>query len=1197
MFLDQWLKKAREEAVRRELPGRTEKPGGFKHKRSGGSGFVEQLEQRVMLSGSRLDRLATFAGQANGAITPGVILDSNGDLFGTDEGDDATGSFSVFEIARGSSAVTTLASFNETNGSSPSALVLDSNGDLFGTTYLGGDADGDGTVFELASGSSVITILANFNGANGSHPRGLVLDSSGDLFGATALGGEGDGSIFEIAQGSSTITTVANFNGSDGSLPGGVTLDSSGDLFGTTDQPKGIVFEIASGSSSITTIASFNQATGFYPGSLILDSSGDLFGTTRGSLKAGFNGTVFEIPQGASTISTLATFTGTKALLPSGLVLDSSGNLYGTTRRGGDDEHGTVFELAQGASAVTTLFAFDGIDGFIPSGLALDSSGELFGTTRDNIVFQLTPIGNTATTTSIQSSDLISIEGASATFTATVTPASTGPAPTGPVAFLDDGVRFGTSDLTAGGTATFTTRRLPAGALSITARYLGDPTYAQSTSAPLSQSVSPFKFGALDFNYGSSGVTSNNIGLTSVSDVVVQSNGQAVVAGTAGTPGSARSEFVTVARFNTDGSLDPTFGTMGVTHLFVGGNDAASAAALLPDGDILVAATSTDLSTGASLFALFELTSAGALDPSFGGGNGYVQTRFSATVPTTENDFADCIAVNSSGEIFVGGSSNAAGNGQDFAIAAYNPDGTPDSGFGPTSAGTVTLAFTGDDSIASLVVEPDGDLVAAGSTVNASGISSVALATFLPTGTLDTHFGDKGKVVTSVPGGNDAAASSVALAPGNKLVVGGYAATGSAAAGTLSSDFLILRYSANGTLDHTFNHTGLVTTSFNQPAAVTRILVDPDGSIVATGKTAPSLSALDPANLDAAIARYESNGQPDLSFNSTGQSTFSFAATPSPSAVSSPIAAQEKPAAVTFDTSTDLMQAFMQLVQSDQGVGAMVQSGTLIDVGNSDANTVEAEVIVAGVDLSAVYTSKFPGAVLGGAKQSVSVQVTEAGNVLAEGTFAIDLYLSTNPLLGSDQNPFQTFPVKVKLQPDMKTTFNLQFDYPTSVSDGSYYLIATVDTGSIVDLNPGNATVSSAAALDLAQPYVQLDGTTLQAPAFNGTRPAAVSFTVTNNGNFPATKTSAVQILASVDGSLADAVTIVTAPINFNLKPGQSRVFRKTVSLKPSLPPATYNLLALLDPAGVYGVAGALDDPTAPDNLLLSVNTFAVAAG
>src|SRR5262249_36783827 len=102
--------------------------------------------------------------------------------------------------------VRTLASFNGSVGSGPQgSLVQDSQGDLFGTTELGGTFN-QGTVFEIAAGSNVITTLASFDGTNGAHPTGsLAIDSQGNLFGTN-----GQNAVFELAAGSGAITILAS---------------------------------------------------------------------------------------------------------------------------------------------------------------------------------------------------------------------------------------------------------------------------------------------------------------------------------------------------------------------------------------------------------------------------------------------------------------------------------------------------------------------------------------------------------------------------------------------------------------------------------------------------------------------------------------------------------------------------------------------------------------------------------------------------------------------------------------------------------------------------------------------------------------------------------------------------------------------------------------------------------------------------
>jgi uncharacterized repeat protein (TIGR03803 family) len=348
---------------------------------------VRQLEPRLTPS---LTTLGSFLAPNGVSPYAGLVMDNSGNLYGTTSGAGASGYGTVFEIAHGSGTLTTLASFGGTNGADPrSALILDSNGNLYGAT-VGGGASNDGTVFELAAGSGTITALASFNGTDGANPHGaLIMDSSGNLYGTTEAGGaSGDGTVFEVAAGSGTITTLASFNGTDGANPyGTLVMDSSGNLYGTTfyggASSDGTVFEVAAGSGTITTLASFNGTDGADPeAGLVMDSSGNLYGMTyRGG--ASGDGTVFEVAAGSGTITTLASFDGTNGQWPDGgLVMDGSGNLYGTTAVGGARNAGTIFELAQGSGTITTLASFTAnTNGMQPDALVTDGSGNLYGTT------------------------------------------------------------------------------------------------------------------------------------------------------------------------------------------------------------------------------------------------------------------------------------------------------------------------------------------------------------------------------------------------------------------------------------------------------------------------------------------------------------------------------------------------------------------------------------------------------------------------------------------------------------------------------------------------------------------------------------------------------------------------------------------------------------------------------------------------
>ncbi len=178
--------------------------------------------------------LASFNGTASGTDggypNAGVALDSQGNLFGTTESGGTTGDGTVFEIAKGSSSPTTVASFDGTDGANPVAgVALDSQGNLYGTTVYGGSGQ-VGTVWEIVKGSDTITTLGTFDGTNGARPRGgVVVDAQGNLFGTTSAGGSANsGTVWEIVNGSYTITPLASLSGTNGLPAGGVALARAG---------------------------------------------------------------------------------------------------------------------------------------------------------------------------------------------------------------------------------------------------------------------------------------------------------------------------------------------------------------------------------------------------------------------------------------------------------------------------------------------------------------------------------------------------------------------------------------------------------------------------------------------------------------------------------------------------------------------------------------------------------------------------------------------------------------------------------------------------------------------------------------------------------------------------------------------------------------------------------------------------------
>jgi uncharacterized repeat protein (TIGR03803 family) len=405
----------------------------------------------IVIAGAMIGRAAAqteqvlyaFNGASGSDSISGLIFDGSGNLYGTTySGGTSTncggGCGTVFELTPvlgGGWTETVLYSFgsNSTDGTNPQGnLIFDAVGNLYGTTELGG-AYRFGTVFELTptSGGWTEKLLHSFRGSvtkDGYAPlAGLAFDGK-NFYGTTQLGGAYNyGVVFELVPTKSggwsekVLHTFKNKKG-DGAYPyASLILDATGNLYSTTSaggtNGGGTVFELTPGTGGVwteTILYSFKRkgAVGFAPESpVIFDAKGNLYGTTLSGGSGTCNygcGTAFELTpavSGSWTETVLHTFSNNGAdgyyPLVGGLIFDTSGNLYGTTRVGGASDYGTVFELSptSGTWTETVLYSFaGGADGANPDeGLIMDSADNLYGTTSGGgtsnlgTVFEVTP--------------------------------------------------------------------------------------------------------------------------------------------------------------------------------------------------------------------------------------------------------------------------------------------------------------------------------------------------------------------------------------------------------------------------------------------------------------------------------------------------------------------------------------------------------------------------------------------------------------------------------------------------------------------------------------------------------------------------------------------------------------------------------------------------------------------------------------
>jgi len=371
---------------------------------------------------------------------------------------------------------------------------------------------------------------------------------------------------------------------------------------------------------------------------------------------------------------------------------------------------------------------------------------------------------------------------------------------------------------------------------------------AASTTSTVSFTVDAAPAGSLDTTFNLTGKVLTDIKTSgdAAQAVAIQSDGKIVAAGSSSGSGSTGSDFALV-RYNVDGSLDANFGTGGkVTTDFGTGLDIAKSIAIQADGKIVAAGYTNGAAVGGPFgLAMARYNTNGSLDTTFGTG-GKVTTSLGTS------DIANSIAIQSDGKIIVA-STTAAG----FGLARYNTNGSLDTTFG--TAGKVTTAIysvPGSDSLSAIVLQSDGKIVAVGA---ANPTFDFAVVRYNSNGSLDATFGVGGKVTTDM-GGIDSG-KAIAIQSDGKIVAAGTSASGSA----------LVRYNTDGNLDTTFGTGGKVTTLTTGSLEVTyAVVIQGDGKVVTVGT-----GLIGGSSGVFSLARYNTNGGLDTTFDTDGKLTTS----------------------------------------------------------------------------------------------------------------------------------------------------------------------------------------------------------------------------------------------------------------------------------------------------------------------------------
>ncbi|HZT59119.1 MAG TPA: hypothetical protein VFA21_10875 [Pyrinomonadaceae bacterium] len=365
--------------------------------------------------------------------------------------------------------------------------------------------------------------------------------------------------------------------------------------------------------------------------------------------------------------------------------------------------------------------------------------------------------------------------------------------------------------------------------------------------------------GMLDTTFGTGGKVTTDFNSTSdrVWGVALQPDGKIVAAGETVSAVFPGTNDIALARYNSDGSLDTTFGGTGkvTTDHGAGANNAAYAVAL-SGTNVIVAGYETV--SGNNDFMVARYTSAGALDPTFGT-LGVTTLGFSGG-----NDVARAVAVDGGGNIVLGGYANN-GSDDDFAVARFTSAGALDTTF-VGGAGKAALDIYGGsaDQAFALAITPTGapnagTIVLAGSAYNpATGNKDFALVRYTSAGALDTaNFGGGTGVVKTDFLNSPDVAQSVYVRPDGFIVAGGFARFSAS-----GDDFAVARYTPNGSPDTTFNGTGKLTMRVsNDDERIYAIAREFDGKIVAAGFATTANSK--PARHDFAVARFNADGSLD----------------------------------------------------------------------------------------------------------------------------------------------------------------------------------------------------------------------------------------------------------------------------------------------------------------------------------------------
>jgi uncharacterized delta-60 repeat protein len=348
--------------------------------------------------------------------------------------------------------------------------------------------------------------------------------------------------------------------------------------------------------------------------------------------------------------------------------------------------------------------------------------------------------------------------------------------------------------------------------------------------------------GVLDSTFGTDGIVVTDLGGPSDMgvDIILQPDGKIIIAGTPddpyyGTP--------IIVRYNSDGTLDTTFGTDGKLIADI----ETHGIALLPNGKLILGG---EVGIG---FGLARYTSNGTLDPAFG------TNGIAAAVPNDNFYFSfGDLAIQSDAKIVIVGTEITGGHHYPSIIARFNKNGTLDETFGFKFPG---FPDSLQDDLKAVAFQSDGKIIVGGNMLTEEGDNTIILGR-LTGDQLDPTFGTNGTVVKQLDN-YDQGQGALAIQSDDKIVIAGTVFNDSA----LMDDLFLARYNKNGTLDTTFGGTGIVVTDLGQDEVGKDLAIQSDGKIILAGQIHNGTSS------SLLLVRYNSNGSLDTSFGDGGKVT------------------------------------------------------------------------------------------------------------------------------------------------------------------------------------------------------------------------------------------------------------------------------------------------------------------------------------